>query len=102
MIGLAASFALLITAPAQETCASHDTACRLRQLEYRVAMLEQRLAQQPRSGIEMSVSFTCSNRAECARRAAEACAEGGFTRGAPVEIRQLYSFYTVERVACAG
>lgn len=102
MIGLAASIALLMTTSPQETCGANDMACRIRQLEHRVAMLERRLTQQPRNGIEMAVNFTCSNRAECVRRAVQACAEGGFTRGAPIDPEPLYSFFTVQRVACAG
>ena len=102
MLILTASLILVFATAPQTTCNASDTACRIRQLEQRVEMLERRLAQQPRDGIEMAVRFTCSDRAECVRKAVQACAEGGFTRGSPVEIQQLYNFFTVERVTCAG
>ena len=102
MLILTASLMLAFAPAPQAACNASDTACRIRLLEQRVAMLERRLAQQPRDGIEMAVRFTCSDRTECVRKAVQACAEGGFTRGSPVEIGQLYNFFTVERVTCAG
>ena len=102
MLILTASLLLAFANGPQAACNASDSACRIRQLEHRVAMLERRLAQQPGAGIEMAVRFTCSNRAECVRKAVQACAEGGFTRGAPIAPQQLYNFFTVERVTCAG
>jgi hypothetical protein len=102
MLILTASLMFAFASAPQAACNASDTACRIRQLEHRVEMLERRLAQQPRQGVEMSVSFTCSDRAECVRKAVQACAEGGFTRGSPIEPQQLYDFFTVQRVTCAG
>jgi len=102
MIALTASFALALVAAPQEFCRASDTACRIRELERRVEVLERRPADQaPSAGIHMAVALRCYDDAGCLRQARTACAAAGFTRGLPADRTGSDRLgYTLTRVTC--
>lgn len=97
------------TSPQSRDCGVVDWACRIDRLERRVADLEREADRDDRSGMRdrgrggRSVDTTVDRDCmfdSCAVMASKLCADAGFARGVPIEVRQNGSWQRLVRATC--
>lgn len=86
-------------------CGAQDWACRIETLERRVAELEREVDRGDRGGgrrgrsVDMSVDRDCISET-CPNLATKLCANAGFARGVPIEVRQNGAWQHLLRATC--
>ena len=99
--------ALMLTslggAVAQSRCYSSDTACRIAELEERVAWLERQLERGGRGGGNRGATLATNQSCtfdSCEALARRACETAGFARGVPSQVDSSTSWPTLKEATC--